>query len=260
MKSLQSFAFFLIFVVLAFDICESKDCSNPFKTIVVSQSDTSNFTTIQSAIDSVPTGNSQWIHIQISPGVYREQVFIPKDKPCIYVEGAGRNSTSIEWSSHLNATFVTKANNTVANGITFTASTIFFSMGKYGPKKNGVITAHERDSPNDTSGFVFKNCNISGTGGKTQLGRAMGPYARVIISDSYLSDVVRPEGWGPREFVGHEGNLTFVEEGNRGPGADKSKRVNWMKHLSGSELDKFLNISYIDEEGWISELPKTIFI
>jgi pectinesterase len=51
-----------------------------------------------------------------------------------------------------------------------------------------------------------------------------------------------------------------VEEGNRGPGADKSKRVKWMKHLSGHELDKFLNISYIDEEGWISELPKTLFI
>jgi hypothetical protein len=75
MKSLQSFAFFLIFLVLAFNICESKDCSNPFKTIVVSQSDTSNFTTIQSAIDSVPTGNSQWIHIQISPGVYRYIIF-----------------------------------------------------------------------------------------------------------------------------------------------------------------------------------------
>jgi hypothetical protein len=75
MKSLQSFAFFLIFLVLAFNICESKDCSNPFKTIVVSQSNTSNFTTIQSAIDSVPTGNSQWIHIQISPGVYRYIIF-----------------------------------------------------------------------------------------------------------------------------------------------------------------------------------------
>jgi pectinesterase len=55
-------------------------------------------------------------------------------------------------------------------------------------------------------------------------------------------------------------NFTFVEEGNRGPRADKSKRVKWMKHLSGHELDKFLNISYIDEEGWISELPKTLFI
>jgi len=84
------------------------------------------------------------------------------------------------------------------------ASTIFFSMGKNGPKRDGVITAHQRDSPNDPSGFVFKNCNISGTGGKVQLGRAMGAYARVIITDSYLSDVVSPEGWNPRAYVGHE--------------------------------------------------------
>ncbi|PNX71718.1 pectinesterase [Trifolium pratense] len=78
-------------------------------------------------------------------------------------------------------------------------------MGKNGPKIDGVITAHERKSPNDPSGFVFKNCNISGTaGGKAELGRAMDAYARVIIADSYLSDVVKPEGWSPRTFVGHE--------------------------------------------------------
>ncbi|XP_004516153.1 probable pectinesterase 29 [Cicer arietinum] len=205
----------------------------------------------------------------------RELVLIPTEKSCIYLEGAGRTLTSIEWSTHINVTFQSKANYTVAKGITFTntynnpvlldvnnitqakaarisgdkcaffdcgflgvqdtlydddgrhyyhncyiqggtdfiygngqslfeASTIFFSMGKYGPKRDGVITAQQRNSPNDTSGFVFKNCNISGTGGKTQLGRALNAYARVIITDSYLSDVIRPEGWSSVTFVGHE--------------------------------------------------------
>ncbi|KAL5062184.1 hypothetical protein RYX36_023921, partial [Vicia faba] len=68
MQSLQSFAFILIFVILAFDVCESDDCSNPLKSISVSQSGKADFKTIQSAIDSVPAGNSQWIHIQISSG------------------------------------------------------------------------------------------------------------------------------------------------------------------------------------------------
>jgi len=54
-------------------------------------------------------------------------------------------------------------------------------------------------------------------------------------------------------------NITFVEEGCRGPGANKSNRVKWMKHLSQPELNKFLNISFIDEEGWISKLPTTVF-
>jgi pectinesterase len=71
MKSLKSLVFFLIFVVYAFDVCESQNCRKPFKTITVSQSRVANFKTIQSAIDTVPAGNSQWIHIRISPGVYR---------------------------------------------------------------------------------------------------------------------------------------------------------------------------------------------
>lgn len=49
-----------------------------------------------------------------------------------------------------------------------------------------------------------------------------------------------------------------MEEGCRGPGADKSKRVPWMKNLSGPQLEQFLNISFIDEEGWIAKLPTTI--
>ncbi|KAL5062181.1 hypothetical protein RYX36_023918, partial [Vicia faba] len=122
----------------------------------------------------------------------------------------------------------------------FEASTIYFSPGKSGLKNDGVITAQYRESPNDPSGFVFKNCNITGTGGKFQLGRAMEAYARVIIANSYISDAVRPEGWNQTTYVGHESNLTFAEEGCTGPGADKTKRVKWMKNLSRPELDKFL--------------------
>ncbi|XP_027357239.1 probable pectinesterase 29 [Abrus precatorius] len=254
-----------------------ENCDNPPKTILVSQSGKANFKTIQSAIDSVPSGNSQWIHILIAPGVYKEHVLIPMDKPCIYLEGAGRKSTSVEWGDPLtlNATLNVKANNTVAKGITFTnthnnpvimektritqakaarihadkcvfincaflgvqdtlydsygrhyyyncyiqggidfiygsgqsifeASTINFSMGKSGVKINGVFTAQERKSPNDTSGFVFKNCNITGTGGKAILGRSLKAYARVIIANSFLSDVVSPEGWSAVTFAGHE--------------------------------------------------------
>lgn len=31
----------------------------------------SNFTTIQSAIDHIPTGNNRWVVIRVGPGVYR---------------------------------------------------------------------------------------------------------------------------------------------------------------------------------------------
>ncbi|MED6163291.1 hypothetical protein PIB30_078435 [Stylosanthes scabra] len=291
--------------------------------ITVSQSGNANFKTVQSAIDSVPKGNSQWIHIKISPGVYREKVLISSGKQCIYLEGGGSESTSIEWNDHGNAhfsaTLIIKVPNIVARGIAFKNtyntvetdkviqavavrahedkiafydcqfigvqdtlfdsygrhyykgcyiqggvdfifgsaqtifedSTIFFSMG-LGPKLDGVFIGSEREK-DDSSGYVFKNCNFTGTGGKATLGRSLNAYGRVIIANSVLSDVVRPEGWN--SLKNDRSKITFVEEGNTGPGADKSKRVPWMKHLSGSELDHFLDMSYIDNEGWIANIP-----
>ncbi|XP_057719216.1 putative pectinesterase 10 [Arachis stenosperma] len=246
-------------------VCKCEDCRKPPKTITVSQSGNANFKTVQSAIDSVPSGNSQWVHIQISPGVYREKVVIERDKLCIYLKGGGGGSTSIEWNDHGNAhftaTFNIKASNIVANAIAFKntyntvdtgkvvqavaarvhedkiafydcefigvqdtlfdsygrhyykgcyiqggvdfifgsgqsmfeGSTLFFSMG-LGPKVDGVFTANEREE-DDNSGYVFKNCNITGTGGKAILGRSLNAYGRVIVANSLLSDVVRPEGW-----------------------------------------------------------------
>ncbi|XP_027341091.1 probable pectinesterase 66 [Abrus precatorius] len=134
-------------------------------------------------------------------------------------------------------------------------SVIYFTLGGDGPKgHDGTITAQKRGSMDSPTGFVIKECNISGNG-RAQLGRAYGPFSRVIIANSTLSDVVRPEGWSAWGQVGHEANLTFVEEGNSGVGANQSKRVSWMKHLDANELNKFLNISYIDQEGWITKQP-----
>lgn len=43
-----------------------------FRTIYVDRTGrSSNFTTIQSAIDDVPTGNNRWVVIRVGPGVYR---------------------------------------------------------------------------------------------------------------------------------------------------------------------------------------------
>ena len=51
------------------------------------------------------------------------------------------------------------------------------------------------------------------------------------------------------------GVVTFAESGCIGPGSDLSGRVKWEKQLSDDELKKFIDISYIDEEGWLDAQP-----
>jgi pectinesterase len=73
-----------------------------------------------------------WIHY-ILCAIFREQVLIPINKPCIYLEGAGRDSTRIEWNAQGNATFRSNAQNTLAKGITFMVDyLLFMSKKNYG--------------------------------------------------------------------------------------------------------------------------------
>ena len=82
-------------------------------------------------------------------------------------------------------------------------------MGKDGsPGRGGVITANKRDSEEGVSGFVFKSCNISGNGkGLCNLGRGYGRYSRVIIANSFLGEVVAPQGWDAWTATDHEYNI-----------------------------------------------------
>ncbi|XP_017414270.2 putative pectinesterase 52 [Vigna angularis] len=113
-----------VIVVSSSGICRAVDCGGPqiSSTIVVGSS-SSNFTSIQDAIDSIPTKNSKWVKVQINAGTYKERVTIPVDKPCIYIQGQGADVTTITNDDHsatnTSATFTSISNNVVASDITF---------------------------------------------------------------------------------------------------------------------------------------------
>lgn len=71
------------------------------------------------------------------------------------------------------------------------------------PIRVGFITAQGRSSSNDPSGFVFKGGLVFGSG-QAQLGRAYGPYSRVIFYGTTLGAVVAPQGWDAWREKGHE--------------------------------------------------------
>ncbi|KAJ8511617.1 hypothetical protein OPV22_002051 [Ensete ventricosum] len=122
-------------------------------------------------------------------------------------------------------------------------------------ERPGFVTAQGRGAANDTSGFVFKWCNVTGPQ-STYLGRAWGRFSRVIFYKTFMSDIIIPEGWSIWNSHGYENEITYAESECTGPGSNQSGRVKWKKALTNDELRTFTDISYIDNEGWLSKQPQ----
>ncbi|XP_040867570.1 probable pectinesterase 8 isoform X2 [Glycine max] len=92
-------------------------------TIIVDLSGNGDFSTIQSAIDSISSDNKNWVYIYVKAGTYREKVKISFDKPFIVLEGEGQKNTFVEWDDHDSSaespTFTTMADNVVVKSISF---------------------------------------------------------------------------------------------------------------------------------------------
>ncbi|GMH29712.1 hypothetical protein Nepgr_031555 [Nepenthes gracilis] len=112
----------LLFAVCGVAVAEQYGRLISSRRIVVDQSGRGDFWTVQSAIDSVPSGNADWITIIVKAGVYKEKVKIESEKEFIKLLGEGMHTTSIVWGDHEDATFSSFANNSIAVGISFVNS------------------------------------------------------------------------------------------------------------------------------------------
>uniref|UniRef100_A0A0E0MV50 Pectinesterase n=1 Tax=Oryza rufipogon TaxID=4529 RepID=A0A0E0MV50_ORYRU len=101
----------------------------------------------------------------------------------------------------------------------------------------GFITAQGRSSASDASGFVFTSCTVGGAA-PAYLGRAWRAYARVVFYRTAME------------------TLEMVESGCTGPGSNRTGRVPWEKTLSGEELAKLVDISYVSRDGWLAAQPR----
>ncbi|MFE6060753.1 pectinesterase family protein [Streptomyces sp. NPDC056431] len=57
--------------------------------LTVAKDGSGRFTSVQKAVDAVPAGNSSRVVIRVAPGVYRETVKVPSNKPQVTIEGTG---------------------------------------------------------------------------------------------------------------------------------------------------------------------------
>ncbi|KAK1293028.1 putative pectinesterase 29 [Acorus calamus] len=73
----------------------------------------------------------------------------------------------------------------------FEGCNLHSTAGEWG---GGYLTAQGRGSDTDTGGYVFKSCNVTGTG-PTYLGRAWSTHARVVFYKSQFNAPIAPHGW-----------------------------------------------------------------
>ncbi|EHA8588524.1 pectinesterase QRT1-like [Cocos nucifera] len=58
----------------------------------------------------------------------------------------------------------------------------------------GAVTAQNRMSLLEDTGFSFVNCKVTGSGA-LYLGRAWGTFSRVVFAYTYMDDIIIPRGW-----------------------------------------------------------------
>ncbi|KAJ4970454.1 hypothetical protein NE237_003553 [Protea cynaroides] len=115
---------------------------------------------------------------------------------------------------------------------------------------DAAITANGREK-NDTTGFAFVNCNITGTG-RINLGRAWRPFARVVFSFTTISNIIVPEGWNDMGHPERQETVFFGEYQNSGDGAyNRTKRVSYSRNLTDTEAAPFLTKAFINGDQWL---------
>ncbi|KAI3712204.1 hypothetical protein L1987_70755 [Smallanthus sonchifolius] len=95
----------LIYILLvSILLCNTNICSSAAVStseavlITVDQSGKGNYRTIQEAVNSVASKNSELIYISIKPGTYREKIVVSADKPFITLSGTEGANTTITWN------------------------------------------------------------------------------------------------------------------------------------------------------------------
>ncbi|XP_062184196.1 probable pectinesterase/pectinesterase inhibitor 51 [Phragmites australis] len=127
-----------------------------------------------------------------------------------------------------------------------------------------VVAANGRIDPGQTTGFVFRNCTVDGNKDfvelfqakpqsyRVYLGRPWKEYARTVYVSCYLGTVVRPEGWLPWRGDFALRTLYYGEFDSRGPGANRTARVEWSSQTPEQHVKFYSVDNFIQGHQWIA--------
>jgi len=127
-----------------------------------------------------------------------------------------------------------------------------------------IVTAQGRKESRQPTGLVLQNCTIQADPEyypvrnkiKSYLGRPWKQYSRTIILESFLDDLIQPQGWLPWNETFALDTLFYAEFNNRGPAAAKTQRISWpgVKELPANRVQRFTASQYIDADIWIPSM------
>ena len=120
-------------------------------------------------------------------------------------------------------------------------------------KGQGYVTAQSRTYPEQTSGFVFDRCRLTGenTGTGVYLGRPWRAYSEVVYRNCWLGPHIRPEGWSIWNGNKNHETAYYAEYQSEGPGANPTARVPWSHQLTNAEAERFAPPAFLkNSDGW----------
>lgn len=127
-------------------------------------------------------------------------------------------------------------------------------------KSQGFITAQSRKSSQESTGYVFLRCVITGNGGSAYayLGRPWGPFGRVVFAYTWMDACIRSVGWHNWDKPENERSACFYEYRCFGPGSNPSNRATWSRELLAEEAEEFVSHRFIDPDPQRPWLAQTI--
>uniref|UniRef100_UPI001CB8A226 pectinesterase-like n=1 Tax=Erigeron canadensis TaxID=72917 RepID=UPI001CB8A226 len=129
--------------------------------------------------------------------------------------------------------------------------------------QNCIVTAQGRKEIRQPTGLVLQNCSIMADPVyfpvrmqlKSYLGRPWKQYSRTIIMESFIDDLIQPQGWLPWNESFAFDTLFYSEFNNHGPGSSKLERVKWpgIKELTEKRVSRFTPGKFIIGDSWIPQ-------
>ena len=123
----------------------------------------------------------------------------------------------------------------------FGGATAVFENCDIHSKADSYVTAASTPR-SEPFGFVFRDCTLTADPGVSEayLGRPWRDHAHVAFIRSRLGAHVHPVGWHNWSRPEAEETVTYVEYGNRGPGAGAAdERAPWSDELTPTEAETY---------------------